>query len=74
MALFKPFLIDLATPDFNPQVQVQFVPYNSMNDILKMGGGEIVLLLGEINRDDALLSLEALDNDRTVLVLKIYST
>ena len=45
-----------------------------MNDILKMGGGEIVLLLGEINRDDALLSLEALDNDRTVLVLKIYST
>ena len=45
-----------------------------MIDILKIGGGEDVLLLGEINRDDALLSLGALDNDRTVLVIKIYST
>ena len=74
MALFNPFIIDLATPDVNPQVQVQIVPYNCMIDILKIGGGEDVLLLGEINRDDALLSLEALDNDRTVLVIKIYLT
>ena len=43
-----------------------------MNDILKMGGGEDVLPLGEINKDVALLSLEALDKHGCIIVLCVY--
>ena len=43
-----------------------------MNDILKMGGGEDVLPLGEINKDVALLSLEALDKHDCIVVLCVY--
>ena len=43
-----------------------------MNDILKMGGGEDVLPLGEINKDVALLSVEALDKHDCIIVLCVY--